>query len=59
MERYERYESSPGGMAYPRTSPCQMGEDEWFDVAGDLDDFIFYDGGPWPAEEDPGHVSRR
>ena len=61
MEQYERYEHRPGGMAYPQASPCRPGEDDWFDVDGDLDDFIFYDGSGWPSDEDEdgGHVSRR
>lgn len=55
----ERYEEQTGGLAYPRTPDEQRAAYDWFEVAGDLDDFIFYDGWQWSSEEEAGPISRR
>lgn len=55
----ERYEQKVSGLAYPQAPDGPRAAYDWFDVAGDLDDFIFYDGWQWSPDEDPGPVSRR
>ena len=57
MERFEHQTPEYGG--YPSKPQRGWPDEGWFDVAGDVDDFIFYDNWDWPWEEDTTRPSRR
>lgn len=52
----EQYKSEKHGFSFPAPSG-DLPDDDWFDVAGDLDDFIFYDPSFWEDDHGEGRYT--